>query len=120
MDYVTYYKVVDKKRKTMARGFWGDNKTGKLYYDYIERWYCLYEDFISHARKTNEKAVFYTQGLFAYVIDMNNGYKTCFQKRKKWYTDKKNLRTLIKSVILLYGGCTVFKLRDEYIIEVWN
>ena len=120
MKYTLYKQ--DNSRKLKVRGFWIDDKTGKVYKDNI-----LPVKYKTRHRLTQgikkllaqgQEAVFYTADKIGYCID-KNGQKTVYNKRlllKRSRLSSQEFKQLLKH----YGGFTVYKIKSEYKIEVYK
>lgn len=114
--YITCYNI-----KSNVKGFW-QNK-GKVYIDNIN--IVKYKNKSALDKNCNklyskgEKAVFYTVNDRIAIIKNRNGEKEILNKKLRIKVYKIN-KKVIKKYLLLYGGLTIFRKKDRYIIEIWH
>lgn len=122
--YKIYLPIAKGKQKSLARGFWQDKQ--KIYYDYIDFKSIKERDlnYIEYLRREyNQLAVFFediTESK-AYIKD-NTEDLIILNQKKIFRVNKsfKGLKSTIKSFLRIYGGLTIFKRIDCYIIEAWS
>lgn len=105
-----------------TKGYWLDND-GKLYEDNIIIQSCNIQNLprIKHILfSKGEKAVFYVQNGIAHIEDKAEGLTLLREcKRVTCYSniiDKERIKKLCNK----FGGCTVYKNKNRYKIEVWT
>jgi len=117
------YLPITKDKKSSIHGLWSDK--GRTYFDKIR----IVNTFIMNeavrdelCRKYNQLALFYTD------ID---GVGFCYDNRAKTLTkyterltvrhsQKASLKDVIKKTLKAYGGLTIYKEVNDYIIEVYH
>ena len=112
----------NKKNKPIARGFW-KNENGKIYYDYIV---ILEYDKIKHSdllrslqiakRNYNQEAIFYTINNIGHIY---YNHKKIDILKHRAYKQIFNLKQDIKKAINKFGGCTVYKINNNYFLEAF-
>lgn len=112
------YKVI--KEDSNIKGYWLDK--GKLYKDNIKIIPCkdnhsLYKG-IRELLDKGELAVFYSIGDKGYCVD-NKNRETCYNYRIRLHRKKLSCKEF-KKLVKTFGGVTVYKLYDRYIIEVYH
>lgn len=117
---IIQYRVTDKNQKTEARGFWYDAKSKKLFYDYIQTQSRTLADVYQEAEHTQEIALFYVDGVTAYVLTCKSGHVDTLTERKTYRADRKGLKQTIKALLREYNGLTVFIKDGYYLIETWS
>ena len=106
------------KRKSNIKGFWQDNN-GKIYIDNIK-----IIDYSEKAKlelfKSGELAVFYCDNNKAYIEDKNG--KIDVLRVKKIIHYKRVNKTLIKELLSIYNGFTVYRNKTfkDFTIEIWQ
>jgi len=113
------------KEKSKIRGFWQD-KSGKIFRDKIAFQYLNYTDFKLAREKlfaSGEKAVFYVleytyKNNLAY-IESANGDAEALRHCITWQ-EKKLRPSLVKILLALHGGFTVYKNEKGFLIELWK
>jgi len=115
---IKLYKVV--KHKTSIRGYWLNN--GKLYRDFIQVITCdnqeALQQGITSLFNQGELAVFYSVKSSGYCIN-KQGELTIYNYRLRLHRHKLSVRE-IKKLVLGFGGVTIYKIYDRYIIEVYH
>ena len=122
--YNLYYT---QKQKSKIIGLWRDSETNKTYKDYIKT-ISIYDKITLDKRikelfLNKEICIFYTvnnllkpdivKGIIQYRnkrIKLNN-YKIVNCKKIK--------PSIVKNIIAQYGGCTIYKNKNKYKIEVF-
>jgi len=105
---------------TDIKGYWLDVK-GHLYKDNIIIQTCntySLQRIKGLLFKAGELAVFYIKNDIAHIDDIKEGL-TVLRKRKEIKRDFLN-DFIISEYCRTYGGATVFKKDNHYIIEVWT
>ena len=115
---IKLYKVI--KTKSNTRGYWLNN--GKLYKDFIaieavDSQEALKEG-ITKLLAQGEIAVFYSIDKLGYCID-KEGITTRYTQRLRLHRQRLSIRE-VKRLLRLFGGVTVYKMLDRYIIEVYH
>jgi uncharacterized protein YbcV (DUF1398 family) len=116
-------KEKTKQEKTSARGFWLSPE-GKLYYDYIEVKNILtYSSYYIETvrQQKRQEAIFFINDNIGNVFYNENKIEV-LKNRKVFSVDKSNkkeLRQLLKSLLKVYSGLTVYNQEKYYIIEVF-
>ena len=111
------------KSKTNVLGFWKD-ESGKIFRDKIRivenlnglKLYCAKKVLFSQG----EKSVFYiAEKLNTAIIENVNGQKQYLKHCITW-KEKKLRPSLVKMLLELHGGLTIFKNKNDYILELWK
>ena len=120
------YKLYNiTKEKSNIRGFWID-KNGKIFRDKIKIEFLPYKRFLINRKmlfESGEKSVFYVleytfKNNIAY-IESASGEAETLRHCITW--QEKHLRpSLVKILLKLHGGLTIFKNENDYIIEIWK
>ncbi|GAH11146.1 unnamed protein product, partial [marine sediment metagenome] len=99
--------------------YWVDN--GKLYKDNIIRKKYKNYQALSQGIKDlfikEEKSVFYTLKNRGFCID-NSGQLSVYNKRLR-LRRKKLSKNFVKLLLLKFGGLTIYKLKNKFIIEIF-
>jgi len=112
------YKVT--KEKSGIKGFWLDN--GKLHRDNISVDRVKSQEALQQGIKrlfaSGELAIFYTDNKQGYCVE-KSGRITILKYRLRLHRQKLSVKEF-KKLVSLFGGLTVYKLYDRYIIEVYH
>jgi hypothetical protein len=124
--YILYN--VDNDKKSNIKGYWIDNN--KLYVDNIHITYH-YQKPVKEIKRLflkNEKSVF-VKKIKSKAINKkintaycynSNGVIDKYKKQKMLEFDiYADINNIIIDILLQYGGCTVYKKTERYIIEIW-
>jgi len=115
----TLYRL-NNKAKSSIKGFWLDK--GKLYKDNISldriKGKIGLDKGIKRLFSSGEKVVFYSQGKKGYCKG-TTGKLTVYNNRLRLHRQKLSCKEF-KKLVYLFGGVTVYKLYDRYIIEVYH
>lgn len=110
---------ISKTKKDII-GFWQDGN--KIYKDYIiKKSFNTNGELQYHKNilfKIGELAVFYTLGNKA-IIEDKKGNITQLNNKKEYIT-KSLKKDMIKGLIEKYGGCTIYREKGQYKIEIWS
>jgi hypothetical protein len=108
-------------KKTNIAGLWKSD-SDKLFKDYINIKLCKVLDQGTKDNLFIEKkqlAIFYAVNNCYAVIEDAQGNKSELKKRKIFQC--KRLRaSRIKNILNVYGGCTIYHKKNNYLIEVWS
>lgn len=110
----TLYKVI--KGKAEIKGFWKDEH-GKIYIDSIVKVNGTAEN-IKEAFLSGELAVFVSNGKEAVIID-KEGKKTPLKHCIRW-TEKPLRAGLVKELLKLHGGLTIYRENGGFTLEIWK
>jgi hypothetical protein len=113
------------KAKTSVRGFWYSQENKKTYYDYLrlEFLHSLNKNkLLDYKLCYNQEAIFYIAENKAYIFYDENKTEVLTNKTIKNIVkgNFKELRRSIKAFIDIFGGCTVYICKHDYIIEAWS
>ena len=112
------YSVI--KEKSSIQGYWLNND--KVYRDNIKIIPCKGKRAlligIDKLFAIGEKAVFYVKSKKGYCLS-NNGKLSILKNRKILYRVKINQEG-IESLLKVYGGVTIHKLRKSFKIEIYS
>ena len=116
----TLYKVNNQKA-SHVRGFWQDDNN-KLYADNVHIEHYKRSEALKEAIKAlfeaGEKAVFYKDENKSFILS-HDDTKQAFNYRLRLHRQKLSIREF-KALLRVFGGVTVHKLRNRYIIEVYH
>jgi len=107
-----------KQNKAVIRGFWRSDK-GFLFYDYLKELDTKEQDYVEAIRKNyKQESVFYTDNSKAFIW---NGKDTVILHKFIRYQVpiRKNAKPIIKRLLKLYGGCTVYLYKKSCDIIAW-
>jgi hypothetical protein len=109
------------KEKSKIRGFW-KAENGKIYIDKIKikpfSNYVKFQKGIEKLFSQGEKAVFYEKIGMAF-IEAENGSLEKLPYKIAWQ-EKKLRPSLVKILLALHGGFTVYKNKKGFLIELWK
>lgn len=116
-----FFKVV--KHKTDVKGFWIDK--GKIYIDNIDivtisGSHIDYLDaLINFSLCNSQLAVFYKNIYNEGIIQYKDGKKQVLKNRTAWV--EKHLKpSYVKTLLAQYGGLTIYRLKEGYLIEIYK
>jgi hypothetical protein len=120
---IELYNIVN--HKTNVKGYWKDNN--KIYKDYIE--VKKYNSIGNHFLKLKNELFKDKKQIAIFYIDYNlsiNGIAKIENNSRITYIKNNAIEVKVKlsckyiqSLINKYGGLTIFKNKDNYIISVW-
>lgn len=105
--------------ETNIKGYWLANNE-KLHIDdiFIQSVNTYQFQRLKHSLyKRGEKAIFYVQNGQAHIEDKEG---LTLLKRKRIFPHNNLNDELIKDYCKTFGGCTVFKIENSFIVEVWT
>ena len=120
---IIYIPQNKRKEKTNIRGFWYSKDTKKFYYDYIKTIKSLTGDlhFVEYLRQEfKQEAMFFTHNDKAHIFYKPDKINVLKNRHITKHRGFKGLKKEIKDYIRIYGGVTVYKQRDSYLIESWS
>lgn len=125
MNIVLSYRLyIPVKHKTDIRGYWQDTN-GKVYRDniVIKDYMLLNKNVMDNAIQNlflkGEKAVLYQDTKGKGIIIYSNGDRDIL-KNYITFTRHNITRSILKGILRLYGGCTIYKVNSHYLIEVYK
>jgi hypothetical protein len=129
MNINIFIPQLDKKKKTVVRGFWVSPQ-GKLYYDYINiesfQWQLpnnkksvLFYNYLDKIKaEYKQEAIFYIADNKGYIYYGNKEEALLYYDSISAYS-LAEVKQSIKKYLALYKGCTVYKKESFYKIEVY-